>query len=342
MSVLINAYCTHRSPPPLDFPHQLNSRRDTSDPELADHLNGFIGYIMQNGDREMTQSLYHVYRHIQRVQHHLSFDVEEEALDAFSAWAWKANAIVFLPDGSVRDPSGKTLVSVDDGSCDDEACVPYPQDAIDRKRKHDELLRQHGIPVYEHLPPVVGECELQLRTPAEVARRALALFAVALRAESLASNNAIPPAEIRARIPLAFESLSPVEAEFMQTEVPEQQAIIDHAWRYECLFVLQWALGHFDKLHFPAKICDVPAVARDILDREGTELIRQAQLRPARKILNALDLHFRLHWAARNAQQQAAPPPNDLDMGVIQERRHALNWLTHFEDADWDDVDCPT
>jgi hypothetical protein len=71
MSLLINAYCTHRHPPRLSFPHQLNNRRDANDPEFAEHLNGFIGYIMQGGQREMTQSLYHVYRHLQRVQHHL-------------------------------------------------------------------------------------------------------------------------------------------------------------------------------------------------------------------------------------------------------------------------------
>ncbi len=342
MSLLINAYCTHRDPPPLDFPHQLNNRRDAGDPELGEHLDGFIGFIMQGGEREMTQSLYHVYRHLQRVQHHLSLDVEDDQLDAFAAWAWEANAVIFLPDGSVRDPSGNVLVSPEDGTCDEEARVPYPDDAIDRKLRHDELLGRQDIHVYDGLPPVAGECEVLLRPAADVARRALSLFAVALRAESLASDKEISSDEIRDRFPLAFESFSPVEAEFMNTAQPEQQAIIDHAWRYECLFVLQWALKHFDELHFPSKICDVPQVARDILDRQASEMIQQATLRPASEILDAVDLHFRLHWAARQAQQQQKPAPADLDIGIIQERRYALNWLTHFENADWDDVDCPT
>lgn len=106
MALLINAYCTHRDPPPLDFPHQFNNRRDRSDPELDEHLNGFVGYILNRGEREMTQSLYHVMRHIERVQHHLSLEVEDDDLDAFSGWAWQSNAILFLPDGTVRDPSG--------------------------------------------------------------------------------------------------------------------------------------------------------------------------------------------------------------------------------------------
>lgn len=40
MQLLINAYATHRDPPPLEFPHGLNARRDRSDPELGEHLRG--------------------------------------------------------------------------------------------------------------------------------------------------------------------------------------------------------------------------------------------------------------------------------------------------------------
>ena len=35
-------------------------------------------------------------------------------------------------------------------------------------------------------------------------------------------------------------------------------------------------------------------------------------------------------------------PPAQLDPGVVMERHHALNWLTGFHGADWDDVDTPT
>ncbi len=64
--------------------------------------------------------------------------------------------------------------------------------------------------------------------------------------------------------------------------------------------------------------------------------------RPAAEILDALDLHFRLHWAARQASVEQKSPPTDLEPGVVVERRHALNWLVCFQDADWDGVDTPT
>lgn len=340
--MLINAYCTHRNPPSLEFPHDLIGSRDLSDPELAEHLNGFIGFIMQGGEREMTQTLYHVYRHIERVQNHLSLEVEDDHLDAFASWAWDANAIVFLPDSSVCDPNGNVLVSPEDGGSDPEAQVPYPEDAHHRKQAISQDLTDLKLQPYEGLPPVIGENEVDLRSAKEVARRAIALMAVAVRAEGLASGEPIPVAEIRERLPQAFEVFTPVEQAFMDNDSPDQQSVINHAWRYECLFVLQWALGHFDELHFPSAICDVPEVAGDILHRDRDEMIAEAKLRPTKEILDEVDLHFRLHWIARQADQKGHPAPAGLDIGVIQERRVALNWLIRFENADWDDVDCPT
>jgi len=340
--MLINAYCTHRDLLPLQFPHELIGSRDLGDPELAEHLNGFIGFIMQGGEREMTQTLYHVYRHIERVHNHLSLEVADAHLDAFAAWAWDVNAIVFLPDGSVCDPNGNVLVSPEDGGSDPEAQIPYPQDALNRKQAVSEDLKSLKLEPYKGLPPVVGENEVDLRSAGEVARRAIALMAVAIRAEGLGSGEPIPVEEIRERLPQAFEVFTPTELEFMNSTSPDQQSIINHAWRYECLFVLQWALGQFDELHFPSSICDVPEVAREILNRDRTEMIAGAQLRPTNQILDELDLHFRLHWLARQASQEGKPAPAGLDIGVIQERRVALNWLVRFENADWDDVDCPT
>ena len=45
------------------------------------------------------------------MRQHLSLSIDEGLLDAFSDWAVRANAIVFLPDGSIRDPRGRILLS---------------------------------------------------------------------------------------------------------------------------------------------------------------------------------------------------------------------------------------
>jgi hypothetical protein len=342
MSVLINAYCTQRDVPKLNFAHQLCGRRDRSDPELADHLNGFLGYVLKQGGGEMTRTLYYVMRHIQRVRQHLSLEVEEDALGAFEAWSLAANAICFLPDGTIRDPQGRRLVDPETGEPDPEAQVPFPEDARKRCERQTQWLRSNKVHIPDTLPPVIGDGEVVFRPAAEVAQRMLALFLVAVRAESLATEDEIPVAELRSKSPFGFAALSPAERQFLNARLPTQQEIVDFAWRYEALFVLEWALGLVKALPFPSKICDVPLVARLAMESNATEYIQSAALRPAAQILDVLDVHFRVHWAVTEARLNNVPAPAKLDGGVVMERHHALNWLIQFEDKEWDDVDTPT
>lgn len=341
-SMLINAYCTNTGIPEIEFPHLLNNRRDLSDPELAEHLGGFIVYVRSRGNGEMSRTKYHVIRHIQRVQHHLSFSVQENLLDSVSEWAGKANALLFLTDGSVRDTHGQVLVSGSDGTADSRAQVPYPVEAWERKARTEAFLAAKGMPVPSHLPPLVSEPELRQRTPEEVAGRALALFVVAVRAESIATNEAISFAQLQEQFSQALSYFSPNEDAFLRDASPPLSANTQFSWRYESLFLLQWALGLSESLPFPNAICDVPAVARTAIETNAEDFPQKAHLRPASEILDALDLHYRLHWLVRQAEVEKKAIPAELNEGVILERHHALNWLVRFEDGDWDEVDTPT
>ncbi len=341
MTHLINAYSTLREPPEMQFAHELNNRRDRSDPELAEHLNGFAGYVAQRGE-EMTQTLFHVIQHIRRVQHNISFNVEDDALNGMAGWGWEANAILFFADGTVRDPSGNVLVYPNGQPADDEAEVPYPEDARERKARSEKALAKRGVKVVASLPPVVGEGEVALRSPAEVAVRMLALFVVAVRAESLATKDEIPVAKLIAAWPLAFEGRSPKERVFLKAKAPAQQEIVNFAWRYEALALLQWALGLAEELPFPTAICDVPKAAKTAIESNKAAFIPSAKLRPAGEILDGLDLHYRLHWAVRQARLDKRDSPAGVEAGVVSERHHALNWLVRHGDAEWDDVDTPT
>jgi Domain of unknown function (DUF4272) len=342
MTNLINAYATVTNLPALRFTHELRGQRDLDDPELPDHLGGFQGFVMQGGQRQMTQTRYHVLRHIERVRHHVSFEVEESELAAVTSWAEAANALLFLTDGTVRDPQLRILVDPESGAPEAGAAVPYPADAHDRKRRTEDGLVQRGVNVARGLPPVVGAAELTLRLAGEVARRALALLAVAVRAESLAQGEPIPTAQLEERLAEGMRELTPVEREFLAKDSPERQDVVNFAWRYEALWVLQWALGLQAELPWPSAICDVPAVAATLLQRDGKALIAEARLRDAAEILDALDLHLRLHWAVREARRSKAAPDHQLEAGVISERHHALNWLVRFDESPWDEVQTPT
>ena len=181
-----------------------------------------------------------------------------------------------------------------------------------------------------------------MRSADDVAWRALALFIVAVRAESIANGNAIPVDVLREKSPLSFQALTAWEKAFLENDKPTEADVSAAGWRYEALATLQWALGMQSTLPFPDKICDVPEVARLMIATSGRQMIENASLRPTAEILDAMDLNFRLLWAARDSAMRNADLPAGIEGGVVTERQHAFNWLTYFENADWDDVDIPS
>lgn len=318
--LLVNAYSTLRTLPELTFPHQLNAQRDLSDPELEPHLAGFMGFLVRD-DPEMTYTLQAVLRHVQRVRNHISFSVEESELNAMSAWAWDANAIIFLPHGIV-DPSGAPLVP----EGETVGMVPYPPDARLRKQRHDSQLTQLGINVNDGLPPVLGIDEVEFRSPEEIQARIAALAMVIAKA-----TGGQHPAELAERA-----TLSENEAAFMANPSPDEQAVIDHTWSAEALETLLWAVGVVDALN-PT---DVTA------DLDGSHLAEALEnahpVRDATEVLDQIDYLFRLHWAIRQAKLKGDEPPAGASASIVQERRYALNWLTSNAAVSWDSIDTPT
>jgi len=342
MSLLINAYCTVTVPPAPQFPHGPINHRDRTDPGLMPHLNGFMNYIMSKGGDEMSTTVYELLRHLERVQHQFSITIAEDALEDFAEWAWQANAICFMPDGTVRDPSGSILVDPEGAAPDPEADVPYPDDARVRRERMVNEIEKLGITVPSSLPPVVSESEIVLRSPADVAARMQALLLVAVRAESVSAGDLLPVHELRERLSIGYQALTPNELQFVQNDSPDEQTTAQFVWRYEAMCVLHWSLGLIDELPYPDSICDVGHVAELALESNSVQFLKTCKLRPISEVLDALDFTYRLHWASRNARIKNEPQPANLNQGVVMERHYALNWLTRYQDADWDKVDTPT
>ncbi len=340
--LLINAYCSAHTLPVLDFPHILQGKRDTTHPALKEHLRGFAGWVQSLSHGAMTQTRYAVLRHIQKVQHHVSVLIHPSDMERFSSWALSANAIAFLPNGFICDPANAVLLSPDGADDDATASVPYPPAAHHRKARTEDLLANRALNVPGSLPPVIAECEAVLRPTAAVAERIMALFAVAVRAESVASKSPMPSDEILQRLGLAESALTPAEHMFIVDRMPTHKDTVKFGWYYECAYTLAWAVGVIDKLPFPSAICDVELIAQKLLKLGAGGINETATLRPTAEVLDCLDLHLRLHWIARQAQVDKKNVPGGLEPGVIQERHRALNWLVQFEGAQWDDVDTPT
>jgi hypothetical protein len=342
MPIEIFAYCTHRDPVEPDFPHEPVFVRDGSTAGFDDHLGYLIRDLFEKSEGEISQAVYGLCRHLQRTNVIVAFKVDGEHVEAIAPWAWKSNAVLFLPDRSIRDPNGAVLLDPDSKQPDEHAQLPFLPDARQRKAQSEVLLRNRLIDTPEILPPVVSEFEVTLRSADDVAWRMLALFIVAVRAESLANEQPIPVATLQEKSPLAFKALTRWEANFLKNESPDEDDVIAAGWRYEALAALQWAVGMHAELKFPDEICDVPEVAKQMIAQPDRQLIEVARLRPTAELLDALDLNYRLLWAARDATTQGQEPPAGIVGGAVTERQHALNWLTCFEHADWDDVDIPS
>jgi hypothetical protein len=211
MSVLVNAYSTLRELPAIGFPHVLHGKRSLPDADLVGHLNGFTGYIWPASPEGMATTRYHIWRHLQRVRHQVSLTVAEDQFDDLSAWATEANAVIFLPDGTVRDPSGGVLF---DPESDDalDGDVPYPTSALQRRARSLRLLKTREIPFSSELPPVVADEEVEWRAASDVTRRCLALAVTAITAESLATKRPFPDRAwnyLQDKCPIGIAALSP-------------------------------------------------------------------------------------------------------------------------------------
>lgn len=336
----LTAFCTLRdlAAPPTALQVKTAAANDAPDLQAA------IDRLRQPARRDPAYDGIRlaILQHLQRCRHVVTLASPNGMDDALAAWAWTHNAILYDATHHFRDPDGHLLLADDATPPDAAAQLPYPADARQRKAQNDLLLRNRLIDCPETLPPVVGEDEVKLRDAAEIAERALALFLIAVRAESIAKEQPLAPELLREKAPRGWSALSPWEAAFMQQPQPHENDVGAAGWRYEALFALQWALGLQPALPFPDDLCDVPTVATQMIAQGEADFCREATRRGTAELLDALDLHQRLLWAARQAYHDGTPPPAAINGHVIAQRQHALNWLTNPDGPDWDEVDTPT
>ena len=211
-------------------------------------------------------------------------------------------------------------------------------EALARKNSSIAVLMKNGIRYIEHLPVIETEKESKRRTANEVADRAMALCVVAVKGEGL-EQEIVDQLVSRYRLAEVF---TPKEAVFIKEPNPTQHDRTQFVWRYECYWVLLWALGYVDSLGTPDSICDVPTAVAFLRDNGRDGFLQKVQLRSQREILDAADLIYRYHWAVVDARVNGGDPPKGIDAGVVMERHYTLNWLFGYSDQDWDDISTDT
>jgi len=189
------------------------------------------------------------------------------------------------------------------------------------------------------MPEDIQEQE-KIRSADEVARRCLVLYAV------IAAGHGEPRGELVSWLQREklWDSVSPQELSFLQSDAPTQKQLVNATWRAEALAPLLWSLGLVSELPTPTGLYDVQVLRRVLPPLAGpvAEWLAAAHLRSDSEIRDANESVYQIHWAVRDAQLFSRPVPHGYHPGVVQERHYALNWLIGYCGQDWDEISTDT
>ncbi|HWI25573.1 MAG TPA: DUF4272 domain-containing protein [Stellaceae bacterium] len=342
MAIVVAAFCTRNALPELTFPHQLGQTGNRSMAGFVSHLNRCADTAFARGGKRWTATTFEVAQHFMRTKHFLELTFERDALGQFSSWAYEANAIVMSHAGAICDPLGRVLVGLS-GERDSAAQVPYPPEAWARKARTEELLKRRGIPLLSQLPPVVGDSEAVMREPREVAERALAAFIVAHRLTSAAEGDPISFSELGSAWPSGMLALSAREKVALGLEEGDKtRQSITPAVATGAAQALFWALGVAGQQSFAVEAAKLTTLSEFLSATTEMAFIEGARLRQTTTLLDELDFQYRVNAAQRQATLNSRPLRPLVDETVVQERHRALNWISLYTDAGWDEVQTNT
>jgi hypothetical protein len=204
--------------------------------------------------------------------------------------------------------------------------------AQERKNRSIEILQAQNVPFIEHLPLRYETNEVIPRDKKEVIERLACSFTSIMCALSIGKKEYTEQDRVYMTQDFlsnkyhALELLTPMEQQVIAGTISEAGAI-NAAWKYESIWVLLWALGVVEELSFPNQICDCDLVMGTMERFKNLDdFMANTTLRPMEEILQALDLHYRYHWAAVNARVNGSDPAG-IDEGIVMERRAGLEWL---------------
>ena len=213
----------------------------------------------------------------------------------------------------------------------------YSEQQLKRKQSSESILNSNNIKVNANLPCFPLAADTQVRTKSEIINRAYALLVIAARGEGVPMERLNKPIQDK-----DIKDFSPKERSILNTENLIDQDKAYATWRYESLNTILWTLNIMPELKFPNEICDVSTIVSAILQPSREEFEQNCKLRSTDEILNELDKTYRMNWACVDARFKNENVSGDINPSVIYERHYSLNWLTHYQDQAWDDIQTNT
>ena len=222
----------------------------------------------------------------------------------------------------------------------------------ERREKTIEQLKKQGITYNPHLPLLPSGDKVNLKSPEEVKKRALACMLSIQLACSI--RNGEDYSQSLAFVlghandwKLSIDDFLPKERSLIQNKYTQNnstveisgQNVIDVVWEYEAYWALIWAIDLISdkELVNATKICNTErAMAISVLIDTIT-----TRLRSVERILDKLDLFYCYHWACVEQSLRPETKIGKLNHEVVMERRKGLEWLIS-EKKDWDEISLST
>ena len=202
-----------------------------------------------------------------------------------------------------------------------------------RELSHN-FLAAHKVRVNSSLPTIEPSTELSPRSAIEVSRRAVVLGYVVVLGLGHPGPKLLQSLE-------KFGLTSSVsEKELQMFKAPElsKEKRAAAVWEVESIQALAWCL-ELTELDPFSSCDDTLASLFPLANSDPSDFVANASLRAYDELYQMADLHYRLHWAARDARLTGAS--SALDENIIEGRRRALDWVVGVE-PNWDQVPLDT
>ena len=200
------------------------------------------------------------------------------------------------------------------------------------KSKSEKIILEAGGSISDSLPDLDYS---SIRPREAIVSRALILNALL----QIAFNNPTEFVETWLEDKELLERLTPWESSVLARnnhELSEEE--INRLFSYmESLWALLWVGSMVDDLCFEFPVGEsCSSLCPNLkIHEDGSKLWNKMKLRDFDEVFAMLDLYYRLHWSARDAESNDYDSVVDAD--IVIERRRALEWA--LSGCGWDEVE---